>query len=59
MPKLNNWHAGGYDGNSGSWNKVLAWKDEDWEEVGRMRMARYTHAISLIKLDDDAMEYCE
>ena len=52
-------HSGGYDGNEGSRDEVLVWNDKDWEEAGRMRMARHFHAVSIIRMDEDAMRYCE
>merc|ERR1711892_133839 len=41
-------------------NEIIAWRDEEqkWEEMGKMRVARYYHAVTTIKLDDPAMEFC-
>ena len=39
-------------------DEIWAWTGEDWVEVGRMKMARRSHAISSIRMDDEAMGYC-
>ena len=37
---------------------IFQWTGDDWEEVGKMKMARGYHAVSTIRLDDDAMQFC-
>ena len=37
---------------------IYQWTGADWEEVGKMKMARSYHAVSTIRLDDDAIQYC-
>ena len=49
-------YSGGYDG--GSRDEIFQWTGDDWEEVGKMKMARSYHAVSTIRLDDDAMQFC-
>ena len=41
-------------------NEIIAWRDEEqkWEETGKMKVARYYHAVTTIKMDDPAMEFC-
>jgi hypothetical protein len=36
----------------------VAWLDEEWEEIGKMKMGRDFHVMSTIKMDDPAMEHC-
>ena len=50
--------TGGEDGTYR--DEIIAWLDEEqkWEETGKMKMARYYHAVTTIQLDDQAMEYC-
>ena len=50
-------YSGGYDGD-GNTDEIYQWTGEDWEEVGKMKMARSSHAVSTIRMDDDAMQYC-
>ena len=49
-------YSGGYDG--GYHDEIFQWTGDDWEEVGKMKMARGYHAVSTIRLDDDAMQFC-
>ena len=58
-------YSGGYDGGSygGSdddnyHDEIFQWTGDDWEEVGKMKMARAGQAVSTIRLDDDAMQFC-
>ena len=39
--------------------EVLAWLDEEqeWVEEGKMKMARFSHAVTTIMLDDPAMDF--
>ena len=37
---------------------MLAWEREEWVEVGRMKMARSWHAVTTIRMDDEAMQFC-
>ena len=39
-------------------DEIFQWTGDDWEEVGKMKMARGYHAVSTIRLDDDAMQFC-
>ena len=51
-----------YSGGKEGYNyrdEIFQWTGDDWEEVGKMKMARYSHAVSTIRLDDDAMQFCE
>ena len=51
--------AGGYDG-SNTRHEILGWLDDEqeWEETGKMKMARFYHAVSTIQMNDQAMEHC-
>ena len=49
-------YAGGYDGHYS--DNIYQWTGADWEEVGKMKMTRAWHAVSTIRLDDDAIQYC-
>ena len=33
-------------------------EEQEWVEVGKMKMARAYHAVSTIKLDNPAMQFC-
>jgi len=48
--------TGGYDGDF--YDGIYQWTGTDWEEVGKMKEARDSHAVSTIRLDDDAIQYC-
>ena len=38
---------------------IFQWTGEDWEEVGKMQPTdRYNHAVSSIRMDDYAMQFC-
>ena len=52
--------TGGRDDDDNDRDEVLAWLDEEqqWVEVGKMKVARYHHAVTTIMLDDDAMAHC-
>ena len=40
-------------------NEILKWTGEDWVEVGKMYVThRYDHAVSTIRMDDYAMQFC-
>ena len=45
--------AGGYD-------EIMGWLDDEqeWEETGKMKMSRDSHAVFTIQMDDQAMEHC-
>ena len=34
-------------------DEIFRWSGEYWVEVGRMKMARYHHAVSIIQIDED------
>ena len=51
-------YSGGYDSNSDNRDEILQWTGDDWEEVGKMKMARSYHAVSTIWMNDDAMHFC-
>ena len=51
-------YSGGYDSNSDNRDEILQWTGDDWEEVGKMKMARSYHAVSTIRMNDDAMQFC-
>ena len=34
-------------------DEIFRWSGDDWVEVGKMRVARYHHAVSIIQLDED------
>ena len=52
-------YSGGYSdvGSSGSRDEILKWTGDDWLEVGKMQRARSYHAVSTIRMDDDAMQF--
>ena len=50
-------YSGGYDGDNYR-DEIFQWTGDSWEEVGKMKMARGYHAVSTIRLDDDAMQFC-
>jgi len=52
--------TGGRDDDDNDRDEVLAWLDEEqqWVEEGKMKVARYHHAVTTIMLDDDAMAHC-
>ena len=33
-------------------DEILKWTGQDWEEVGKMKKARYYHAVSTIRLGE-------
>ena len=39
--------------------EILKWTGEDWEQVGKMKKGRGYHAVSTIRMDDDAMKFCK
>ena len=51
--------TGGFDDYNAR-DEVLAWLDEEqqWVEEGKMKRAKYHHAVTTIMLDDDAMAHC-
>ena len=54
-------YSGGDDRHNGHgqyYDDIYKWTGADWEEVGKMKMARAWHAVSTIRLDDDAIQYC-
>ena len=51
-------YSGGWNEYSGGWDEIFQWTGDDWEEVGKMKMARRYHAVSTIRMDDDAMQFC-
>lgn len=48
--------TGGYS--DGPRDEIFRWTGDDWEEVGKMKVARNDHAVSTIRLDNDAMQFC-
>ena len=50
-------YSGGHDGD-GYYGEIFQWTGDDWEEVGKMKMARSYHAVSTIRMEDDAMQFC-
>jgi len=36
-------------------NEIFTWTGEDWVEVGKMKMPRHHHAVSIIEMDE---EFC-
>ena len=42
----------------GYYDDIYQWTGAAWEEVGKMKEARDSHAVSTIRLDDDAIQYC-
>jgi len=53
--------TGGVGGLHGSYrDEIMAWGDDEqeWEEIGKMKIARRFHAATTIKMDNQAMEYC-
>ena len=41
-------------------DEIYTWLDEDqeWMEVGKLKIARSDHAVTTIKMDDQFMKYC-
>jgi len=39
-------------------DEILAWIDEAWVEVGKMKLARRYHAATFIQMDDGLMQHC-
>ena len=39
-------------------NEIYAWKDEEWVEVGKMKVKRFAHGTSTIMMDDEAIKLC-
>jgi len=50
--------GGRYD-NKHNVDVIYQWTGDDWEKVGKMKMARSFHAVSTIRMDDDAIQFCE
>ena len=48
----NIYYSGGYGGDF--YDDIYQWTGAAWEEVGKMKMARSYHAVSTIRLEDDA-----
>ena len=48
--------TGGYDKNGNDRSEILAWSEErkEWEEVGKMKVGRYGHAITTISVKEVA-----
>jgi len=40
------------------YDEILAWIDEAWVEVGKMKIARRGHAATFIQMDDGLMQHC-
>jgi len=40
------------------YDEILAWIDEAWVEVGKMKIARTGHAATFIQIDDGLMQHC-
>ena len=51
-------YSGGHDSDYHYRDEIFQWTGDDWEEVGKMKMARAFHAVSTIRMDDDAMQFC-
>ena len=51
-------YSGGKDDGGIYRDEIFQWTGDDWEEVGKMKMARHDHAVSTIRMDDDAMKFC-
>ena len=52
--------AGGQSYDSDMRDEIIEWRDEEqeWVEIGKMKMARGYHAVTTIQLDNPAMEHC-
>jgi hypothetical protein len=52
--------VGGYAADYNARDEIIEWRDvgQEWVEIGKMKMARYNHAVTTIQLDDPAMEHC-
>ena len=51
-------YSGGSARGGNNYDEIFQWTGDDWEEVGKMKMARRFHTVSTIRLDDDAMQFC-
>merc|ERR1719233_2826235 len=50
--------TGGMDGDGMQRDEIFKWTGETWEEVAKMKNARWSHAVSTIQLNDPAMDFC-
>ena len=50
--------SGGYDGDNRR-DEVYQWTGEDWVEVAKMKKARRYHAVSIIAIDENILQFCE
>jgi len=48
--------TGGYHGYG--YNQVLQWTGDRWVEVGKMKKGRGYHAVSIIVMEEEIMQYC-
>ena len=62
---MGGWDRGNisYSGGHGSGGldyreEILKWNGSAWEEIGKMEIARADHAVSIIKLDDEVLQFC-
>ena len=46
------------DGDGTQRDEIFKWTGETWEEVAKMKNARWSHAVSTIQLNDPAMDFC-
>ena len=49
--------SGGFDGKSRDTIWMFDADKEEWEEAGRMKRARYSHAVSTVPISD-VIKYC-
>ena len=52
--------TGGQEEGYNNRGEIHVWVDEEqeWEGVGKMKMARSVHAVTTIQMDDQAMDHC-
>lgn len=50
--------SGGRDDENTIRDEIYSWLGDDWVLVGKMNNARWNHAISTLKLEDEAMQFC-
>ena len=40
-------------------DEILAWEDDQWVEVGKMKVPKSFHAVTNIMMDEEVMQFCD
>ena len=50
--------SGGYNVTQQDRDEILQWTGQEWKEVGKMKKARSSHAVSIIRMDEKIKDFC-